>query len=635
MNNSQSPTPAELNPLIALYNARRYAELEGQASKMVKRYPASGFAWKLLGAAQQMQGKNALEAFSKTAKLLSKEPDAHFNLGVAQNSLGMLDKAASSYRRAISLNPKFAGAHFKLAAILKDLGNTQEAISAYQSGLALKPDVAEAHFHLGNLFHNLGQFPQAVNSFRHLLRLKPDTPASHRYLGNALRHAGEFDSAAASYRKSLELEPDSADAYSQLGHVLKDQEQLSAAKEHYLRALDIDINCVEALLGLGVLYSNEGDTAKAISYFHDILKVEPDNLITRYLLAYIAKVRADDDNFTALQTLEEKALNSDTPLPNNQAVILYFALGKCLSDLGEHDLAFSKYQKACQAKRETFEYSATEMSQLFNETIRVFDKTIIERLSASGNPSRRPIFVLGMPRSGTTLTEQIIASHPEVHGAGELPDMASISRRKIGTASFPGNILALEDETLSQWADEYLKILDRYATDVQHITDKMPYNFWLVGLIHSMFPNAKIIHVQRHPADNCLSCFTTMFGENSQLHTYDLAELGRYYVDYVRLMEHWRSVLPPDTMLEVRYEDIVADQDAQSRRIIDFLGLKWDDACIDFHKLERSVNTASLAQVRSPIYKSSVEKWRRHETHLQPLLNELGDLVPDKVEQTP
>ncbi len=635
MNNSQSPTPAELNPLIALYNARRYAELEGQASKMVKRYPASGFAWKLLGAAQQMQGKNALEAFSKTAKLLSKEPDAHFNLGVAQNSLGMLDKAASSYRRAIALNPKFAGAHFKLAAILKDLGNTQEAISAYQSGLALKPDVAEAHFHLGNLFHNLGQFPQAVNSFSHLLRLKPDTPASHRYLGNALRHAGEFDSAAASYRKSLELEPDSADAYSQLGHVLKDQEQLSAAKEHYLRALDIDINCVEALLGLGVLYSNEGDTAKAISYFHDILKVEPDNLITRYLLAYIAKVRADDDNFTALQALEEKALNSDTPLPNNQAVILYFALGKCLSDLGEHDLAFSKYQKACQAKRETFEYSATEMSQLFNETIRVFDKTIIERLSASGNPSRRPIFVLGMPRSGTTLTEQIIASHPEVHGAGELPDMASISRRKIGTASFPGNILALEDETLSQWADEYLKILDRYATDVQHITDKMPYNFWLVGLIHSMFPNAKIIHVQRHPADNCLSCFTTMFGENSQLHTYDLAELGRYYVDYVRLMEHWRSVLPPDTMLEVRYEDIVADQDAQSRRIIDFLGLEWDDACIDFHKLERSVNTASLAQVRSPIYKSSVEKWRRHETHLQPLLNELGDLVPDKVEQTP
>ena len=524
------------------------------------------------------------------------------------------------------IQSKIADAHFNLGSLLKDLGNTKEAIVSYQSGLALKPDVAEVYFYLGNLYYNLGQFSKSANSFRHLLKLKPKTPGAYKYLGNALRHAGEYDSAIAIYHRALQLEPDSADTYSHLGHVLKEQGEISVAKEHYIRALNIDPTCTEGLLGLGVLHSTNGDTHKASSFFHDVLKVDPDNLITRYLLAYIAKCHADDDNFIALQLLEQKALNSDTPMPDDQAVIMYFALGKCLNDLGKYDFAFLKYQKACQAQRRTFEYSAAEMSQLFKETTRVFDKTIIKRLSAGGNTSRRPIFVLGMPRSGTTLTEQIIASHPDVHGAGELPNMPSISRRKVGACNFPNNILSLENQTISLWANEYLKALDSYAPDAQYITDKMPYNFWLAGLIHIMFPNAKIIHVKRHPADNCLSCYTTMFGENSQLHTYDLAELGYYYVDYLGLMEHWKSVLPSGTILDVQYEDIVADQDTQSRRIINFLELEWNDACTNFHKLERSVNTASMVQVRKPIYKSSMGRWRNYEKHLKPLLDALGDL---------
>jgi hypothetical protein len=236
-----------------------------------------------------------------------------------------------------------------------------------------------------------------------------------------------------------------------------------------------------------------------------------------------------------------------------------------------------------------------------------------------------------MPRSGTTLTEQIIASHPDVHGAGELPDLMAIAQRDAaGTgAVFPNNILALDQPRLGTWAAEYVAGLQRRAPDARHITDKMPANFMAIGLIHVMLPNAKIIHVSRNPVDTCLSCFMQLFSSGQQ-QSYELSELGKYYVDYARLMEHWRNVLPAGAFLDVQYEDIVAEQETQARRMIAFCGLDWDDACIDFHKNERSIRTASKSQVRQPIYKSSVERWRPYEKFLGPLLDALGDLAPQR-----
>jgi hypothetical protein len=255
----------------------------------------------------------------------------------------------------------------------------------------------------------------------------------------------------------------------------------------------------------------------------------------------------------------------------------------------------------------------------------------MERLRGGGNPSRLPVFVLGMPRSGTTLVEQIISSHPDVHGAGELPDLLEIAQRDIaGTgAAFPNNIPAIDKAGLAGWAADYVAGLHRRAPDARHITDKMPANFLAVGLINMMLPNAKIIHVSRNPVDTCLSCFMQLFG-SGQEQTYDLAELGRYYADYARLMEHWRSVLPDGAFLDAQYEDIVADQETQARRMIAFCGLDWNDACIDFHKNKRSILTASVTQVRQPIYKSSVERWRHYEKFLGPLLDALGDLAPKR-----
>jgi hypothetical protein len=236
-----------------------------------------------------------------------------------------------------------------------------------------------------------------------------------------------------------------------------------------------------------------------------------------------------------------------------------------------------------------------------------------------------------MPRSGTTLTEQIIASHPDVHGAGELPDLMTIAQRDVAGmgAVFPNNIPALDQAGLGAWGADYVAGLHSRAPDAGRITDKMPANFLAIGLIHMMLPNAKIIHVNRNPVDTCLSCFMQLFSSRQE-QIYDLAELGRYYVDYARLMGHWRSVLPAGAFLDVQYEDIVADQETQARRMIAFCGLDWNDACIDFHKSKRSIRTASVTQVRQPIYKSSVERWRPYEKFLGPLLDALGDLAPQR-----
>jgi hypothetical protein len=312
---------------------------------------------------------------------------------------------------------------------------------------------------------------------------------------------------------------------------------------------------------------------------------------------------------------------------------LHFALGKCHDDTKDYDKAFPHFLAGCKLKRAKLTYDPANAVRQFAGVMEIFDKATIDRLRGAGDPSDVPVFVLGMPRSGTTLTEQIIASHPDVYGAGELHDLLRIAERNITGATtpvtFPDNLRALDQKTLTAWGTEYVAGLKQRAPNAKRITDKMPANFFAVGLIHLMLPNAKIIHVNRNPVDTCLSCFTRLFNRKQE-HTYDLAELGQYYVHYARLMEHWRKILPAGAFLDVQYEDIVANQETQARRMVEYCGLEWNDACLDFHNTKRSIRTASVTQVRQPIYKTSVERWRHYEKFLGPLLDALGDLVPGR-----
>jgi hypothetical protein len=307
---------------------------------------------------------------------------------------------------------------------------------------------------------------------------------------------------------------------------------------------------------------------------------------------------------------------------------LYYALGKSYDDIKSYDQAFDFYIKGAAIKRGKIKYSNEEETSRIDAIINIVDKKFIEKFSQEDmNPSSLPIFIIGMPRSGTTLTEQIIASHPKVFGAGELDYFMHMIQEK-GTEKNGGYPYKLKDLTqadMRTWGNEYIRKLRLKHKDKKFITDKMPANYLNLGLIHIILPHAKIIHVKRNPIDTCISCFTHLFNRNQDA-TYDLAEVGRHYANYARLMEHWRQVLPKDSFFEVQYEAIVDDIEKETRKILEYCNLPWDPSCLNFYELKRNVRTASMTQVRQPIYNSSVERWRHYEKKIGPLLKELDGL---------
>lgn len=655
-----APAPAEYSQLVALFNAGHYAESEKRARLLADRYPDSGFAWKVLGATLQMQGKDCLPALQEAAKLLPDDADAHYNLGNALLVLGRLDEAGAAYRRTLQIVPGYAEAHCNLGNVLRNLGHLDEAEASCRRALQIRPDYAEAYCNLGNIVLEQGRAGEAEACYRHALQARPDYAMAHYNLGSILHDLGRLDEAEASYRRALQARPDWVEGYINLGGTLMDMERLDEAGAVYLRALQIKPDCAEAYssLGnilleqgrldeaeatcrralqiapdladahcnLGIILNERGRFGEAEACYRRALQIKPDFAGAHYRLASVGKVKAGDENLAALIALEKTVQSGATPLPDKDAISLHFALGKSYDDIGDYEKAFPHFLEGCRLKRTTFAYDPDRTARHFDSIMRNFDAATPGRLRG-GDPSHLPIFILGMPRSGTTLIEQIVSSHPAVHGAGELPDLMTIVQRDIAGAAFPDSLRVLDQAQLAAWGAEYVAGLQRRAPSALRITDKMPANFFAVGLIHLMLPNARIIHVNRNPLDTCLSCFTTLFNRKNE-HTYDLAELGRYYADYARLMEHWRKVLPEGAFLDVRYEDVVADQEAQARRIIEYCGLGWDTACLDFHRNERAVSTASLAQVRQPIYRSSVERWRHYEKFLGPLREALGGLAP-------
>jgi hypothetical protein len=369
---------------------------------------------------------------------------------------------------------------------------------------------------------------------------------------------------------------------------------------------------------------NFGEARKA---FETCLALSPESLGTYVNLVDTYKFTSSDDRH--LKSIEAALAQSDT-LTEERRMQLSFAAAKAYDDLKRFDEGFPLLLTGNSLKRKTVEYDEKTVLAYFDRIRNVLTADVVRDKSGGGSASTMPIFVLGMPRSGTTLVEQILASHPRVKGGGELKDMSDTVnsvRSKDGTSvPFPEFLPVANLAEIARIGEAYVAKLMRRAPGAERITDKMPSNFYFLGLIHLALPGAKVIHSSRSPVDTCVSCFSKLFaGEQSQ--TYDLGELGRYYRAYHGLMAHWREVLPADAFLDVQYEDVVADTEGQARRILDYCGLEWDRQVLDFHRTERSVKTASSSQVRQPIYGSSVARWRNYEKFLGPLLQELGDLA--------
>jgi tetratricopeptide (TPR) repeat protein len=556
------------------------------------------------------------------------------NCAPALNNLGSIlrehkdrDGAIACYRKVLETTPRHLESISNLGAVLCEQDRPEEALTVLMSALQIDPNYTEAHCNIGNGFLALEDFAKARLAFNQALALRPDYPEACRGLARLHQEEGHMTDAEAMANKALALAPDKAETHSLLGGIHLENGYPEKAEQAYARALTLDPTLVTAHLGKGQLLMEQGKMDESEACFAQALALDINNLAARLSLTQVKKVKADDANMVALVAEADKLATMTEP----RALSLHFALGKCYDDTRAYDKAFKHYLEGCRLKRKRIAYSADDNELTVHNISSVFTRDMIDSLRGGGCPSDTPIFVLGMPRSGTTLTEQIIASHPLVYGAGELPDLLEIAcLDKDGhSGNYPFSMTGVSRDILRARGEAYVAGLQTRSPTSRYITDKMPANFNYIGLIHLMLPNAKIIHVKRNPVDVCLSGFTRLFNK-SQHQSYDLVEMGRFYRSYDALMTHWRNVLPADAFYEVQYEELVADNENQARALINYCGLEWNDACLESHKTERNIRTASVTQVRQPIYKSSVERWRQYEPYLGPLLKVLGDLVPAK-----
>jgi tetratricopeptide (TPR) repeat protein len=399
-----------------------------------------------------------------------------------------------------------------------------------------------------------------------------------------------------------------------------------AALDAYRAALRVDPLSLEAHINMGDVLRELGQSEAAVAAYSQALAVLPNMALAHLKLVQAKRMTLADPAFAHLMALVDQL----DKLPSEQQMYLHFAAGKALDDIGLADDAFAHFAKGNALKQKTLPQNEAAFLKVFDRIKTVFTPELFERCREAGDPSARPIFVVGMPRSGTTLVEQILAAHPNVAGRGELLHFGQavdqLSRQLRRPGGYPEIVRELQGPAFAKLGADYIARIDPDIASDLRVTDKLPSNFLFLGLIKLALPNAKIVHVSRDPRDTCLSCFFHLFDGISN-RIYDLGELGRYYRAYASLMEHWRSVLGEGSFLDVRYEDVIAEPEANARKLLEHCGLDWDARVLSFHKATRAVRSASAAQVRQPLYASSVGRWRVYEKHLTSLFAALGDAI--------
>ncbi len=649
----------ELAELVALLNAGRFGNLEERARALLGARPKAGFVWQLLAAALGGQGKDTLPALEAAVRCLPEDPVAHLNVGNALGRRGRLEEAAASFGRALALQPEFAEAHNNLGDLQLELARFDEAAASCRRALEIRPDFAEAHVNLGKALLRLGDAERSVESCRRALEIRPDFAEAHNSLGNALLYLSRFDEAIAGFRRALAINPEFAEAHANLANALRNIGRLDEAVAAYRRALLAEPNFAAAYTELGTALRLQGRTAEAEAACRAALKICPDSAAT---LTVLAEMRADAGRFIEAEGLFTQALSIDpqsvealsgavrvrrmTPADSGwlaaaqrlagsrltppREMLLRYAIGKYCDDVKDYAQAFRNYRRANElAKLRGPGHDRAHLRRTIDLIIRSHDRTWIGRQRPCANASPRPVFIVGMLRSGTTLAEQILASHPQVFGAGELmfwgERLAAATARAgaAGAREIPCARESRGDEGLAAATAVYLELLRAASADAVRVVDKMPTNFLSLGLIHAALPRARIIHMRRNPVDTCLSIYFQHF-EAANTYTNELEDLAHYYHEYRRLMGHWRAALPADAMLEVPYEGLIEDLEGWARRMLEFIDIPWDPRCLAFHSTVRTVVTASKWQVRQPIDRHFVQRWRNYEKFIQPLLPLLG-----------
>ncbi|MBE9042689.1 sulfotransferase [Oscillatoriales cyanobacterium LEGE 11467] len=558
-------------------------------------------------------------------KILQQEPDrpeALNLLGAVACQVGDLERAIASISRAIELNPRQPDFYCNLAESYKRLGKPDRAIAAFRQALELQPDAVEGYKGLGDLLFEEGNFNEAQNCYQKWMQLEPNSAIVRFKLGLLAKERGKIEEAIPLYEQALQLQPNFVDAYNYLGQAFICQGKFEEAIALHQKALALQPDCLDAIISLAGIYERQRQFDRAEALLRPAIEAGTDHAGIIHAFAVLCQHQKKPAD--AIEPLKQRLSRGDLTASHRRAFL--FTLADSYDASGNFDLAFDCYRQANDLKPMTFDPGPT--ARAIANIKNTFTREGLAGFATASNSSQLPIFIVGMPRSGTSLAEQILASHPRVFGAGERSALHQLAKQigpSLGSqVRYPRCLDSLNVLAADRIASEYLQMLQSLAPDASFVTDKMPSNFLHLGLIQLLFPGAKIIHCVRHPLDTCLSCYFQDF-LGTHAYAYDLNSLGTFYQLYWDLMAHWQQALSLP-IFELRYEELVTEPESKIRNLVEFCGLEWDDACLRFHQSDRHIPTASYHQVQQPIYTKSVARYKNYDRYLDVLKSSLGNM---------
>ncbi len=565
---------------------------------------------------QRGQASEAIPILQEHCQLNPLDAEAFYLLGSCFGMLGQYPQAINSLQQCLVLQPNMPQTHFALGGAYKMAGELENAIIQFRAAIQLTPDMADAEIALADMLGMLGEMDEAHQHYLKALEIQPDSAAPHSGLGSLAEQTEQYEEALAHFQKAVKYAPKSPQYQCSVAGCMVALGQWQQARGSYRKALKYAPQYPDALGGLARIYDRAGEYEKVASLIKPLLKQKLYSVSAAMAFLGVCKhlERCEEAILYA-----EGVLDCRYDIPPRTRQNLHMAIARTLDHLEHYDEAFSHFKTG--NKIIPLKYDALGHRVTTDNLIEVFGWATMLRLPRSRINTCRPIFIVGMPRSGTSLTEQILASHPEVAAAGELTelgDIMAILPAELGSSDkWPQCVYEINQDKMDKLVNRYLDSLNVISKTAQHITDKMPHNFYLLGLIELLFPRARVIHCQRDPMDTCLSIYFQSFLD---AHNYarDLFSLGTHYHQYQRLMEHWQYTLSIP-ILNVCYEDLVSQPENTVRDMLEFCGLEWDEQCLQFYKLARKVDTASYDQVRQPLHTKSVKRWRHYEQYLDEL----------------
>ena len=634
---------------------------EKQLSEILKKFPNDPNALRLSGVSSLEQEKPevALIPLQKAIRVAPKFLQAHENLAQAWTKLGDLNKAEVCFKKCLELDASNFSNWKALGDVLSDQGKDEEADKAYKNAISTDkkyldlqkamsqvqkgnlgeaekiyreilsddPNNVDALRLLALLASRTGAVDQAINMLENCTKIAPDYALAWENLAKMYRQKDDPDSlqkAAFCFRKATELRPNWAEGWAGLGTMQTRSSQHEEGIESYKKSIELKANQPRVHLSLGHVYKTTGNQDACISSYNEAISFDNNFGEAYWSLANLKTYKFSGEE---ISTMEKKV--ELTEVPEREKVHFLFSLGKAFEDMGNYDESFEYYKRGNDLNRGRTTYDPKAVEALSERLKQFFTEERFHENKDFGDNSNSPIFVVGLPRSGSTLIEQILASHSKIEGTMELPNIMNIAR-KLGNSTkdrtaYPEVIESLQGSDLTDLGKSFIDETQFLRTGKQYFIDKMPNNFSHIGLIKLILPNAKVIDARRNPMDTCFSCFKQLFARG-QAFTYDLSEIARYYVNYVNLMDHWDKVLP-GYVFKVQHEDLINNQEGVTRDLIDFCEVDFESSTLEFYKTKRAVKTASSEQVRQPINTKGLNQWKNYESHLKDLKYHLESII--------